>query len=50
MIKLLDLRKISSNNGCERANAEIKIRIRVAQVFPAIDSYMRLLVSYKMEV
>lgn len=46
---LLDSRKIASNNGCERANAEIRRRSRVVGVFPSMDSYMRLLVSYLME-
>lgn len=46
---LLDSRKIASNNGYERANVEIRRRSRVVVVFPSMDSYMRLLVSYLME-
>ncbi|WP_320130699.1 IS256 family transposase [uncultured Sphaerochaeta sp.] len=46
---LLDSRKIASNNGTERANAEIRRRSRVVGVFPSAGSYLRLLVCYLME-
>jgi transposase-like protein len=45
----LDSRKIASNNGIERLNAEIRRRSRVVGVFPSTASYMRLLVCYLME-
>jgi transposase-like protein len=45
----LDSRKIASNNGMERLNAEIRRRSRVVGVFPSTASYMRLLVCYLME-
>ena len=45
----LDSRKIASNNGIERLNAEIRRRSRVVGVFPSTGSYMRLLVCYLME-
>jgi transposase-like protein len=37
---LLDSRKISSNNGTERANAQIRRRSRVVGVFPSIGWYV----------
>ncbi len=45
----IDKRKISSTNVLERTNREIRRRSRVEGVFPSVDSYLRLVVSYLME-
>lgn len=46
---MLDARKISSTNGLERLNREIRRRSAVVGVFPSEDSYIRLVVTYLME-
>lgn len=47
--ELLDPRKISSTNQQERQNMEVRRRSRVVGIFPNLDSYVRLIVSYLME-
>lgn len=46
---MLDARKISSTNGLERLNREIRRRSAVVGVFPSEESYVRLVVTYLME-
>jgi hypothetical protein len=46
---MLDARKISSTNGLERLNREIRQRSVVVGVFPSEESYVRLVVTYLME-
>jgi len=46
---MLDARKISSTNGLERLNREIRRRSAVVGVFPSEESYIRLVVTYLME-
>ncbi len=41
--------RISSTNELERINREIRRRSRVVGVFPSVNSYLRLIVSYLME-
>lgn len=45
----IDKRRISSTNVLERTNREIRRRSRVVGVFPSVDSYLRLVVSYLLE-
>lgn len=45
----LDPRKISSTNTLERLNREIRRRSRGVGIFPSVDSYVRLIVSYLVE-
>jgi len=45
----VDKRRLSSTNGLERINREIRRRSRVVGVFPSVNSYLRLIVSYLME-
>jgi len=45
----VDKRRISSTNVLERINREIRRRSRVVGVFPSVNSYLRLIVSYLME-
>ena len=44
-----DGRKISSTNIQERLNKEIRRRTRVVGIFPNVDSYVRLVISYLIE-
>jgi len=45
----VDKKRISSTNGQERLNMEIRRRSRVVGVFPSIDSYLRLTICYLIE-
>jgi putative transposase len=45
----VDRKKISSTNGQERLNMEIRRRSRVVGVFPSIESYLRLIICYLLE-
>jgi len=45
----IDKRRISSTNSLERINKEIRRRSRVVSIFPSVNSYLRLIVSYLME-
>jgi putative transposase len=45
----VDRKKISSTNGQERLNLEIRRRSRVVGVFPSVDSYLRLIICYLLE-
>ena len=45
----VDRKKISSTNGQERLNQEIRRRSRVVGVFPSVDSYLRLIICYLLE-
>ncbi len=45
----VDKKKISSTNGQERLNLEIRRRSRVVGVFPSIESYLRLIICYLLE-
>jgi len=45
----IDKRRISSTNGLERTNREIRRRSRVVGVFPSAESYLRLVTSYLIE-
>jgi len=45
----VDKKRISSTNGQERLNMEIRRRSRVVGVFPSIESYIRLTISYLVE-
>ena len=47
--ELLDFRKTSSTNTLERLNEEIRRRTKVVNVFPSIESYIRLVSSYLIE-
>ena len=46
---MLDTRRISSTNGLERLNREIRRRSAVVGVFPSEESYIRLIVTHLME-
>lgn len=46
---MLDTRKVSSTNGLERLNREVRRRSAVVGVFPSEESYIRLVVTYLME-
>ncbi len=45
----IDSRKFSSTNTLERFNKEIRRRSRVVDIFPSMDSYIRLVCCYLME-
>ena len=45
----VDKKRISSTNGQERLNMEIRRRSRVVGVFPSVASYLRLTICYLME-
>jgi transposase-like protein len=45
----VDKKRISSTNGQERLNMEIRRRSRVVGVFPSIESYVRLTICYLIE-
>jgi transposase-like protein len=45
----IDKRRISSTNVLERTNREIRRRSRVVGVFPTVESYLRLVISYLIE-
>lgn len=47
--RLLDTRKISSNNMIEPLNKEIRRRTKVIGIFPNPDAYVRLVSIYLME-
>jgi putative transposase len=44
-----DKKRISSTNGQERLNMEIRRRSRVVGVFPSVESYVRLTICYLIE-
>lgn len=45
----IDNKRISSTNGQERVNMEIRRRSRVVGVFPSVESYVRLTICYLVE-
>jgi transposase-like protein len=45
----VDKKRISSTNGQERLNMEIRRRSRVVGVFPSLESYIRLTICYLVE-
>jgi putative transposase len=45
----VDKKRISSTNGQERLNMEIRRRSRVVGVFPSVESYVRLMICYLIE-
>jgi putative transposase len=45
----IDKKRISSTNGQERLNLEIRLRSRVVGVFPSVESYLRLTICYLVE-
>jgi len=45
----MDFRKISSTNMLERLNREIRRRTNVVGIFPSMDSYIRLVITYLIE-
>jgi putative transposase len=45
----VDKKRISSTNGQERLNMEIRRRSRVVGVFPSLESYVRLTICYLVE-
>ena len=45
----VDKKRISSTNGQERLNMEIRRRSRVVGDFPSIESYVRLTICYLIE-
>jgi putative transposase len=45
----VDKKRISSTNGQERMNMEIRRRSRVVGVFPSVESYVRLTICYLVE-
>jgi transposase-like protein len=45
----VDKKRISSTNGQERLNMEIRRRSRVVGVFPSVSSYLRLTICYLIE-
>jgi len=45
----IDKKRISSANGQERLNREIRRRSRVVGVFPSVESYIRLTICYLVE-
>ena len=45
----IDKKRISSTNGQERLNREIRRRSRVVGVFPSVESYVRLTICYLVE-
>ena len=45
----VDKKRISSTNGQERLNMEIRRRSRVVGVFPSVESYVRLTICYHIE-
>ena len=45
----VDKKRISSTNGQERLNLEIRRRSRVVGVFPSVESYVRLTICYLVE-
>ncbi len=45
----VDKKRISSTNGQERLNKEIRRRSRVVGVFPSMESYVRLTICYLIE-
>jgi putative transposase len=45
----VDKKRISSTNGQERLNMEIRRRSRVVGVFPSVESYVRLTICYLVE-
>jgi len=45
----IDKKRISSTNGQERLNREIRRRSRVVNVFPSVESYVRLAICYLVE-
>jgi transposase-like protein len=45
----VDKKRISSTNGQERLNMEIRRRSRVVGVFPSVESYIRLTICYLIE-
>jgi len=45
----IDKRRISSTNVLERTNREIRRRSRMVDVFPSVESYLRLVTCYLLE-
>ena len=45
----VDKKRISSTNGQERLNMEIRRRSRVVGVFPSVECYVRLTICYLFE-
>jgi putative transposase len=45
----VDKKRISSTNGQERLNMEIRRRSRAVGVFPSVESYVRLTICYLVE-
>ena len=45
----VDKKRISSTNGQERLNLEIRRRSRVVGVFPSVESYLWLTICYLVE-
>ena len=45
----VDKKRISSTNGQERLNMEIRRRSRVVGAFPSVESYVRLTICYLIE-
>jgi putative transposase len=45
----VDKKRVSSTNGQERLNMEIRRRSRVVGVFPSVESYVRLTICYLIE-
>jgi transposase-like protein len=45
----VDKKRISSTNGQERLNLEIRRRTRVVGVFPSVPSFLRLTICYLVE-
>jgi len=45
----IDKRRISFTNILERTAREIRRRSREVEIFPSVDSYLRLVFSYLME-
>ncbi len=45
----VDKKRISSTNGQERLNMEIRRRSRVVGVFPSVPSFLRLTICYLIE-
>jgi putative transposase len=46
MLRIVDKKRISSTNGQDRLDMEIRRRSRVVGVFPSVESYVRLTNCY----